>query len=212
MANSRVPRIILDDVGGLLAPRTPGPLGHNDAAAPHNGLKHARGDTPGPLGINDHGAPNTHTNGSRAPQAPVRKGWDPSAAAAYLRNPCNGWAGKHSQGRCARAVRLAINAGHQPTPNNPVSAADYKDYLRRLGFEAVNIEGYVPSIGDIAVFPTDVPTGHEHGHIEMFTGEKWQSDFVQEGSDRDGKYGQGFFAHRIWTSKPFCIFRRKEAT
>ncbi|WP_136515138.1 hypothetical protein [Geomonas edaphica] len=106
---------------------------------------------------------------------------------------------------------MAINAGYQPTPNNPVSAADYKDYLPRIGFETVDTEKYVPRTGDIAVFPADVPTGHVHGHIEMFTGDKWQSDFVQEGSDRDGKYGQGFFVHRIWTSKPFCIFRRKEA-
>ncbi len=211
MANSRIPRITLDDMVEQVAPRTPGPLGHNDAAAPHVGSKHTRGDTPGPLGINDHGAPNTKANQGRAAQAAVRKRWDPFAAAAYLRYPCNGWAGKRAKGRCARAVRLAINAGSQPTPNNPVSAADYKDYLPKIGFESVDTGKYVPRIGDIAVFPADVPTGHVHGHIEMFTGDRWQSDFVQEGSERDGKYGQGFFAHRIWTSKPFDIFRRKEA-
>lgn len=36
--------------------RTPGPLGHNDAATP-NTTKALAGDTPGPLGINDHGTP-----------------------------------------------------------------------------------------------------------------------------------------------------------
>jgi hypothetical protein len=38
------------------SPRTPGPLGHNDAADPNR--RHSqRGDTPGPLGVNDHADP-----------------------------------------------------------------------------------------------------------------------------------------------------------
>lgn len=35
---------------------TPGPLGHNDSAAPNSPTIHLR-DTPGPLGINDHATP-----------------------------------------------------------------------------------------------------------------------------------------------------------
>ncbi|GFO62087.1 hypothetical protein GMPD_00060 [Geomonas paludis] len=174
-------------------------------------MAHALGDTPGPLGLNDGGAPNKDKKTSKTCLISAAKGWDRLAAAAYLVDPINGWAGKRSKGRCARAIRLAINAGRIPTPNNPVSAADYKSYLPKLGFSPVDIESYAPRIGDIAVFPADVSSGHVHGHIEMFTGNGWQSDFVQEGRDRDGKYGRGFFAHQIWTSKPFIIFRMKGA-
>lgn len=38
------------------APRTPGPLGHNDAADP--GMMTSRGNTPGSLGLNDDAAYN----------------------------------------------------------------------------------------------------------------------------------------------------------
>lgn len=51
MASSRIPRIALGDVGTIVAPRTPGPLGHNDAASP-NLNRVLPGDTPGPLGTN----------------------------------------------------------------------------------------------------------------------------------------------------------------
>lgn len=210
MATSRIPRIVLDEVGNLVASRTPGPLGHNDAASPFR-VTEPRGDTPGPLGLNDHGDPSKNIKRISECQVSAAKGWDRLAAVAYLKNPGNGWAGKRSKGRCARAIRLAINAGHIATPNNPVSAADYKGYLPKLGFVAVDTEGYTPKVGDIAVFPANLQTGHADGHIEMFTGDGWQSDFVQEGKDRDGRYGRGFFAHNIWTSKPFCIFRRREA-
>ena len=55
MADSRVPRIVLDDIGDWVVSRTPGPLGINDAAD-HN-CRSLKGDTPGPLGINDHATP-----------------------------------------------------------------------------------------------------------------------------------------------------------
>ena len=50
MANSRLPILGLDPFE--LAARTPGPLGHNDAASPDS-PNWLRGDTPGPLGTND---------------------------------------------------------------------------------------------------------------------------------------------------------------
>jgi hypothetical protein len=54
MANSRLPILGLDPFE--LAARTPGPLGHNDAASPDS-PNWLRGDTPGPLGMNDHSDP-----------------------------------------------------------------------------------------------------------------------------------------------------------
>lgn len=187
---------------------TPGPLGHNDAASPDTPAAFV-GDTPGPLGINDHADPNVHERAKAKVKAASRTKWDPVAAAAFLKEPSNGWAGIRSKGRCARAVRQAINAGHLATLNNPVSAADYRYYLPTLGFMVLNIEGYTPKVGDIAVFPAVPEAGHVHGHIAMYTGDGWHSDYIQDRKSTDGKYGKGFFANAIWASKPFTIFRRR---
>lgn len=54
MADSKVPSA-LGRNPNTPSPRTPGPLGKNDAADPN--LKIAAGDTPGPLGVNDHATP-----------------------------------------------------------------------------------------------------------------------------------------------------------
>lgn len=206
MASSRTPRIALDDVGNIAASRTPGPLGRNDAASPQ--IRGLLGDTPGPLGINDHGDPSLRvtTKSEAKIVGPTKGAWNPLAAAAYLKDSKNGWAGFRSKGRCARAIRLAINAGGVATPNNPVSAAKYKDYLLLLGFKVIAPEGYSPKVGDIAVFPAIA--GNVHGHIEMYTGDGWQSDYIQEKKGTDANYGKGFFANSAWSSKPFTIFRK----
>lgn len=189
-------------------PLTPGPLGYNDSASPDSKEEY-RGETPGPLGMNDYADPNVN-KGIYKRKRPVSVGadWDSKAAVAYLKDPKNGWGTFKSQGKCARAVRLAINAGHVATPRNPVSAADYKEYLPILGFVKVETEGYRPRLGDIAVFPAINGTTHVYGHIEMYNGERWQSDYLQSEKATDGKYGKGFFANDIWVSKPFTIFRR----
>lgn len=199
MASSRVPKIVLDDVMGIVASRTPGPLGINDQGDPN--VRALRGDTPGPLGINDHSDP-----GHRNARVSTEGNWDPVAAVVYLKDITNGWAGKRSKSRCARAIRLALNAGHVATPKNPISAADYKDYLPSIGFRSVKLDGYTPKVGDVAVFPA--VAGNIHGHIEMFTGDGWQSDYIQDRKSTDGKYGRGFFANSTWSSKPFTIFRK----
>lgn len=104
---------------------------------------------------------------------------------------------------------MAINAGHTHTPNNPVSAAHYKDYLPGLGFILVSLSDYSPKVGDVAIFPAIPGTSHVHGHIEMYTGDRWQSDYIQKGNPRDGSYGKGFFAAEVWRKKPFHIFRKE---
>lgn len=187
---------------------TPGPLGRNDAASPDT-QRTLVGDTPGPLGIKDHATPRLQPRPKdKAKKPSITNGkWDPEAAVAFLKDKSNGWTGIRSKGRCARAVRHAINAGHLATPNNPVAAADYKRYLPTLGFVSLSIQGYSPKVGDIAVFPA-VPKVQPHGHIEMYTGDGWQSDYVQPIKGTEGKYGKGFFANAIWTTKPFTIFRR----
>jgi hypothetical protein len=102
-----------------------------------------------------------------------------------------------SQHHCAAAVRQAIeHGGVDLDPNTrPGSAEDYGPYLQGHGFNSVTIpEGheYQPQRGDVIViqgFPagTDADgnsyAGNVYGHIEMWDGEQWVSDFSQPRHD-----------------------------
>jgi len=95
--------------------------------------------------------------------------------------------------KCAKYVREAIQAGGVPLEYGtwPGSAKDYGPYLESKGFKKISAEGYVPKKGDIIVLqgfpagPVNPDTGvseykaSDDGHITMYTGEKWGSDFEQ---------------------------------
>lgn len=83
----------------------------------------------------------------------------------------------HSQNACALYVRRAIGAGGCPTFLQPPSACDYEMFLPDLGFVKVSEKGYAPQIGDVVVF--SAIKGHKHGHICMYNGTQWISDFKQ---------------------------------
>ncbi|WP_029489619.1 hypothetical protein [Aquimarina agarivorans] len=80
-----------------------------------------------------------------------------------------------SVGYCAKYVRLALEDGGMNTDGRPVSAKDYGPFLLKKGFKEVPDGNY--QIGDIAVIESF--TNNPHGHIEMYNGENWVSDFVQ---------------------------------
>ncbi len=84
-----------------------------------------------------------------------------------------------STGYCARYVRMAINAGGIATPNQPNSAKDYKGYLEQFGFSQIAADSYQK--GDIAIMEsfTGAKKDHPHGHIQMWNGTQWVSDFKQ---------------------------------
>lgn len=94
-------------------------------------------------------------------------------AVKYLREN----ASDKSKGQCAKAVRLAIEAGGLSTDGRPGSACDYDSFLPTLGFYQVDAENYAPEIGDIVVH--EAQEGHIHGHIAMYDGSVWISDFEQ---------------------------------
>ena len=100
-------------------------------------------------------------------------------------------------GHCAKAVRLAIEAGGLSTEGHPRYACDYDTFLPNIGFRAVSKEGYVPRAGDIIVLEA-VP-GHQAGHIAMYSGEKWISDFVQ-----GDMWGGGAYRNKA----EYTIFRK----
>lgn len=87
-----------------------------------------------------------------------------------------------STGYCAKYVRLALEAGGLKMLNHPSSASDYDKYLPSLGFQKLEKdEHYVPKKGDIVV--TKAFKGnknHPYGHISMYNGEQWVSDFKQK--------------------------------
>jgi len=119
-------------------------------------------------------------------------GYNIDKAIAYLN--ANAYASdgpnKHGKGQCSPFVPNAINAGFGDSriPTNLAGSA-YGPSLLNAGFIEVDIENlddYSPIAGDIAVM--NGPTGGKTcltginglcGHIQMYNGEQWVSDFFQ---------------------------------
>lgn len=96
-----------------------------------------------------------------------------------------------SDGACAKYVRVALmTGGGYPLKGWPVSAGDYaaQGTLKTIGFVQINIKSQ-PQIGDVMVW-SKVPA-HPHGHIQIYNGKNWVSDFVQQNSMPWGKGAQG---------------------
>ena len=77
------------------------------------------------------------------------------------------------------------------------------DYLKQNGFKCIRtgkVKGHVGAdysdkcIGDITVF--DKCDGHKHGHIDMWCGRQWVSDFKQEGNWINGSAETNFTVWR----------------
>lgn len=92
-----------------------------------------------------------------------------------------------SKGKCALYVRQALAAGGLTQFNNdhPASAYQYGPYLTKAGFSKIgggtyskNAEGLGGlQAGDVVVF--DRVSGHPDGHIAIYTGSQWVSDYKQ---------------------------------
>ena len=56
-----------------------------------------------------------------------------------------------------------------------------KNLLKRNDFEQVEYnENYVPQIGDIMSMPFSSKSKHNYGHVAIWNGYRWVSDFVQQ--------------------------------
>lgn len=84
-----------------------------------------------------------------------------------------------SIGYCARYVRLALEAGGiSVNKDRPKSAYEYAYWLYKYGgFSTLDKAGYKELHGDIVVF--NRMNGHPDGHIAMWNGDNWVSDFIQ---------------------------------
>lgn len=86
----------------------------------------------------------------------------------------------YSRGLCAMYVRAAIEHGGVPTFGFPGNAYEYPDFLKDLDFKQIathKTKNYKPQKGDIMVF--NAKKGHRSGHIAMYNGKLWISDFKQ---------------------------------
>lgn len=77
---------------------------------------------------------------------------------------------------CAWFVMRAMQSGGCPSIILPAWA--YRYYLPTVGWKEVSIDSYKPQKGDICVFP--YKRHHIFGHIAMWNGEQWISDFKQK--------------------------------
>lgn len=96
---------------------------------------------------------------------------------------------KYGQSQCAHFVKIALIQGGASSSHSGInSAKDYGPWLEENNFKVVDgaatvHAGNVFSIsgqqaGDVVVI--QAAPGHVHGHMAMFNGTKWVSDFVQD--------------------------------
>ena len=91
---------------------------------------------------------------------------------------------------CAKYVRLALVAGGIDTTGAPVPAKNYGPFLMSASFRPVAAELLTQwdfAKGDIVVIQP-YTGGSVYGHIAMYTGDQWISDFAQ----RDMWGGPGY--------------------
>jgi len=82
-----------------------------------------------------------------------------------------------SSGYCARYVRKALQAaGYEFTPNASAYQYASRGTLAQAGFTRISND-MQPQVGDVVVFNRS--SGRPHGHIQIFDGDTWVSDFRQ---------------------------------
>ncbi|TPK60446.1 hypothetical protein FJ930_28635 [Mesorhizobium sp. B2-4-15] len=86
--------------------------------------------------------------------------------------------------KCGAACRDGLKAGGLDVSGHPKNAGDYGPFLENLGASAVSHTNsdtppadYKQEKGDIAVF--QVTTARPNGHVEVWDGKRWISDFKQ---------------------------------
>jgi hypothetical protein len=125
-----------------------------------------------------------------------------TSATGLHKNQLAAWLDAHALTRsshhCAMYCRLGMEAAGLSTQDRPRSgdAGDYGPFLLRHGAQVVAKDSYAPQVGDTVVF--DKTAQHPYGHIEMYDGQRWVSDFMQH----------SFSPYRDAASTPrFTIYR-----
>ncbi|WP_179125991.1 NlpC/P60 family protein [Salmonella bongori] len=108
-------------------------------------------------------------------------GWDPRSAGNWTKNHAE--AGPTNS--CALYVRKAIKAGGV-TETNTQNAKDYGPMLEAAGFRKIS-STQSPMAGDVVVIQP-YTGGSASGHMAIYDGQDWYSDFKQ----RDFWGGPGY--------------------
>ncbi len=101
-----------------------------------------------------------------------------SAAPSIAAMAASRAAHSRSQSRCALYVRRALqSAGYSFTPQASAYMYATNGTLRSAGFVQIDSSNYQPQIGDVVVF--NRTSRNPHGHIQIYDGSQWVSDFRQ---------------------------------
>ena len=101
-------------------------------------------------------------------------------------------------GQCAKYVRRALQAGGLNLDQHPYSAKDYGPFLTGQGLLPVPADGNTPQKGDVVVIQ-NYQGGDPNGHIALYDGTQWVSDFKQ----RDIWAGPGYRTNK----PPIQVYR-----
>ena len=112
-----------------------------------------------------------------------------------------------SRTMCAGYVIIAM--WHGGCPIGLIPAYAYNKTLPQIGFEEIPLKGYKPKKGDISVVPSN--SKHPFGHIAVYNGKQWVSDFKQHhilpsrAYKANGKYQifratDGWHWKHVWTT------------
>jgi hypothetical protein len=136
------------------------------------------------------------------PTIPEVNGQPGISASVLHKSQLAAWMDAHALTRsshhCAMYCRLGMEAAGLSTQDRPRSgdAGDYGPFLLRHGAQVVAKDLYTPQVGDTVVF--EKTAQHPYGHIEMYDGQRWVSDFMQH----------SFSPYRDAASTPpFTIYR-----
>lgn len=116
----------------------------------------------------------------QAPSAPATQpAYDVDKAAAYLDAAATPHYIQGKNGHCAKNVREAIKSGGRDIAVTH-SAKDYGPSLVAGGFtklEGDALKNYTHQKGDVIIYPAI--DKHADGHMAMYDGNQWVSDFKQ---------------------------------
>ena len=107
----------------------------------------------------------------------------------------------YGEGRCATHVRKGILAGGIDITPHPVPAKDYGPYLEKYGFKEVSASSYHPVRGDIIVMQSFPGASNPYGHIEMYSGTEWISDYKQSDLYPGSKFKENNAEYHIYRWK-----------
>ena len=139
--------------------------------------------------------PGDNSNAARSPVPQTKlSGLDVAKAVQYLQT---NYAGSQPGHHCAHAIREAIEAGGLLLKNHPIEAKNYGPTLAAANFVKISATDYTPQAGDIVVIQP-YQGGNVAGHITMYDGSVWRSDFVQNDMWAGPGYRKNKPSHEVY--------------